>query len=61
MSAENEDLLTTLQKIMEIARSAAPKIENTSAKDQIERIAGLAESAIGRNQAKPGTDTKEGG
>lgn len=47
------DLMTTLEKIREIATSAAPKISDISAKDQIERIAGLADSAISRNQAKP--------
>jgi len=55
-----QDLLTTLEKIREIANGAAPKITDISAKGQIERIAGLADSAISRNQAKPESDAPGG-
>lgn len=52
-----QDLLTTLEKIKEIAQGAAPKITDMSAKGQIERIAGLADSALIRNQVeKPATE-----
>ena len=56
-----KDLITTLEKIREIATSAAPKIADYSAKDQVDRIAGLADSALSRNQASPGSDAPQGG
>jgi hypothetical protein len=56
-----QDLLTTLEKIREIAQGAAPKVTDISAKGQIERIAGLADSALSRNQAeKPATEGQGG-
>lgn len=58
---DEKDLLVTLEKIREIAQGAAPKISDISAKNQIERIAGLADSAISRNQAMPeSTEPTEG-
>lgn len=55
---DTADLLLTLKTIKEIADGAAPKITDLSAKGQIERIAGLADSALSRNQAdkKPGEE-----
>jgi hypothetical protein len=59
---DTSDLLTTLQKIKEIADGAAPKIADLGAKGQIERIAGLADSALSRNQAdkKPESEAHGG-
>ena len=56
------DLMTVLEKIEEIATSAAPKIVDISAKSQMERIAGLAASALSRNRAvQPGQHGSQGG
>lgn len=59
---DTQDLITTLEKIREIAQGAAPKITDISAQGQIERIAGLADSALSRNQAeKPESQENHGG
>lgn len=48
-----QDLMDTLIKIGEIAKSATPKITDISAKDQVQRIGDIADAAVRRNQAKP--------
>jgi hypothetical protein len=58
---DTADLLTTLQTIKEIADGASPKITDLSAKGQIERIAGLADSALSRNQAEKKPEDGNGG
>lgn len=54
--------MTTLEKILEIAKGAAPKITDLGAQGQVERIAGLADSALSRNQSPkgPGPDVHGG-
>lgn len=47
-----QDLMTTMEKIREIAQSATPKITDISAKDQVQRIGDIADAAVRRNQPK---------
>jgi hypothetical protein len=56
MEVDADNFKTVLEKIREIAQGAAPKIVDLSAKGYLERIAGLADSALSRNQAEPGSD-----
>ena len=48
------DLMTTLEQILKIAKGAAPKIADLGAQGQVERIVGLADSALSRNQPPKG-------
>lgn len=56
-----QDLMSTLQQIKEIAEKAVPKITDTSAKDQVQRIGDIADAAVRRNQPQAESEGTHGG
>lgn len=57
---KNPDILfTTMEKIEEISKGVALRIIDQGAKEQVERIAGIARFSLEKCQEKPDANTKE--